>query len=78
MYLNEEDHVTWSGLTEYCDGAEAAAWQEKYGEGVPETGRLMLAKWVAAKLAYDANRTSGDPLAKGLPEAHKAWIKTTS
>ena len=77
MYLNEEGHVTWSGLTEYCNGAEAAAWLERFGAGVPEAGRAVLNKWVAAKVAYDANRTSGDPLSKGLPEAHKAWRETT-
>jgi hypothetical protein len=35
-----------------------------------------MIKWVAAKLAYDSNREPGDPLSKGLPEAHKAWIET--
>jgi hypothetical protein len=73
MYLDEQGHVQWSGLSEYCSGAEASAWQERYGEGVPEEGRVLLAKFVAAKVAYDANRTSGDPLGVGLPEARKAW-----
>ena len=76
MFLDENDHVQWSGLSEYSTGAEAKAWQDKYGAGVPEAGRLMLAKWVAAKLAYDANRQSGDPLSKGLPEARKAFFET--
>ena len=53
MFLDENDHVQWSGLSEYSSGAEAKAWQEKYGEGVPEAGRSILAKWTAAKLAYD-------------------------
>jgi hypothetical protein len=76
MYLDGEGHVTWSGLSEYCDGAEAAAWLEKYGEGVPEAGRLMLRKWVAMKVAYDANRQKGDPLNVGLVEARKAFAET--
>lgn len=76
MFLNEENHVSWSGLGEYCDGAEAKAWVETYGEGVPEAGRLLLNKFVAAKLAYDANRQSGDPLDKGLAEARKAFVET--
>lgn len=76
MYLNEEGHVHWSGLSEYCSGAEAKAWQEKYGEAVPEAGRALLNKWVAAKVAYDANRAAGDPLGTGLPEARKAFAET--
>ena len=74
MFLDENDHVHWAGLTPYSDGAEAKAWSDKYRDGVPEAGRQMLDKWVAAKVAYDANREKGDPLAKGLPEAHKAFM----
>jgi hypothetical protein len=73
MYLDDNGHVQWTALTEYCSAPEAQAWQAQYGEGVPEAGRAVLAKWVAAKLAYDANRASGDPLVKGLPGARKAW-----
>jgi hypothetical protein len=75
MYLDDQGHVTWSGLSEYCGAEEARKWQETYAEGVPEAAKLMLAKWVAAKLAYDANRTQGDHLAKGLVEARKAFIE---
>lgn len=74
MFLDDAGHVQWSGLTEYCNGAEAAAWKEKFGAGVPEAGRATLNEWVAAKLAYDANRKPGDPLAVGIVEAHKAWL----
>lgn len=77
MFLDDNDHVQWSGLTEYCSGTEAEAWQKQFGEGVPEAGRTVLNKWVAAKLAYDANRKSGDPLGVGLPEAREAFRKTT-
>jgi hypothetical protein len=73
MYLNEEGHVTWSGLTEYCNGAEAQAWLNTFGEGVPEAGQALLRKWVAAKLAYDANRKPDDALSVGLAAAHKAF-----
>jgi hypothetical protein len=76
MYLDEQGHVQWSGLTEYTDGAEASAWRDKFATGVPEAGRAMLDKWVAAKLAYEAARQPGDPLAKGLPEARAAWHKS--
>lgn len=75
MYLNDEGHVTWAGLTEYSDGAEAMAFADKYGEGVPEAGRALLNKWVAAKLAYDAARTKSDRLEVGTVEAAKAFVE---
>jgi hypothetical protein len=74
MYLDGANHVQWSGLSEYCDGAEAAEWLDTYGEGVPEAGQDLLRKWMAEKTTYDANRKPGDHLAKGLPEARKAFL----
>jgi hypothetical protein len=76
MFLDENEHVQWSGLNEYSGGAEAKAWAEKFGEAVPEAGREMFSRWVAAKVAYEANRNSGDPLTVGLAEARKAFYKT--
>ncbi len=73
MYLDDQGHVHWSGLTEYSDAAEAVKFRDTYGEGVPAAGRPVLDKWVAAKLAYEANRKPGDHLAVGLPEAARAW-----
>lgn len=69
MYLDEKGRVIWSGLTEYSSGAEAQAWKDTFGEGVPEAGRAKLDRWVAAKIAYDANRKPGDPLSVGFAEA---------
>jgi hypothetical protein len=74
MFLDDNDHVQWTGLSEYSDGAEAARFLATYGEAVPEAGRKTLAAWVAAKLAYDAARIGADnaPLSVGLAEARKA------
>ena len=76
MYLNDDGHVTWAGLTEYSNGAEAQAFADKYGSGVPAAGRELLNKWVAAKLVYDGARNDGDPLGVGVSEARKAFIET--
>jgi hypothetical protein len=76
MYLNEDGHCTWSGLSQYSSGAEAKAWQDKFGAAVPEVGRAIMNKWVAAKVAYDSARNPGDPLNVGLAEAHKAFAET--
>lgn len=74
MYLDDNGHVQFAALGEYSSGAEAKAWQDKFGEAVPEVGRLLLNKWVAAKVAYDANK--GEKLGDGLPAARKAWSET--
>lgn len=73
MFLDDNDHVQWSGLSEYCSGAEAKAWAEQFGEGVPDAGRAILERWVAAKLAYDGARNPSDPLNVGLAEARQAF-----
>lgn len=75
MYLDEQDHVQWSGLSEYSGGAEATAWAEKFGEGVPDAGRSTLDGWVAAKSAYDNARKPGDPLHVGVSEAGRAFVE---
>jgi hypothetical protein len=75
LFLDDNDHVKSAGLSEYSTGAEAKAWQDKYGAGVPEAAKETLARWVAAKLAYDGNRNPGDPLNVGLVEAREAFMQ---
>lgn len=64
MYLDDVGHVNWAGLTEYSSGAEAKAFADKYGDGVPAAGRKVLNNWVAAKVAYDADRIKAEQLAE--------------
>jgi hypothetical protein len=81
MYLDDKDHVQWTGLSEYSDGARAKAFQDTYSAAVPEAGRNTLNAWVTAKLAYDNARAKANPegvippLSVGLVEAHKAWLE---
>lgn len=74
MFLDDKGHVHWTGLGEYSDGAEAKAWSDKWRDGVPDAGLDILDRWVAAKLAYDANRQKGDALSVGLDAARKAFV----
>lgn len=74
MFLADNDHVHWAGLSEYNSGADALAWREKYGAAVPEAGRKVLDQWVAAKIAYDGARKAGDPLDVGVKEAIGAFV----
>ena len=75
MFLDDKEHVHFSGLTEYTNGAEAAAWRDRYGEGVPDAARELMDRWVNAKLAYDAARANNKDaaLSVGLAEAHEAF-----
>ncbi len=78
MYLDEAGHVQHAGLTEYTDGAQAAAWREMYGAGVPDGCRELMNRWVAAKVAYDAARKPDDALGVGLVEARRAFVSPTA
>lgn len=59
MYLDEQEHVQFAGLTEYTDGPQAAAWRDQYGAGVPPECVDTLNLWVRMKLAYDARIAEG-------------------
>ena len=74
MYLDENNHVQWSGLTEYTNGAEAKAWSDKYSSGVPESGQELMQRWVASKLAFDA-RPADEPLSVKAAHARLAFCK---
>lgn len=74
MFLDDNGHVQWNGLSEYSTAAEAKAFLETYGAAVPEAGRATLEKWAAAKAAYEAARKPGDPLNVGLTEARASIL----
>jgi hypothetical protein len=74
MYLDDSGHVQWSGLTEYTDGAQAAAWRETYGAGCPEVLRKGMDRWVNAKTAYDAARANGASMGAAALAARKAVL----
>ena len=59
MFLDDNGHVQWKGLSEYSGMKEAQEFQAEFGEGVPEAGREILRRWVAAKVAYEAGRKPG-------------------
>ena len=62
MFLDENDHVQWSGLGEYSDAAEAEAWREKYGAGVPADCVPLMNKWCEAKRKYEELRAAGNSM----------------
>lgn len=56
MFLDEQNHVQWSGLSEYTNAAEALAWREKYGNGVPSECMPVMNLWCTAKVKYEEAR----------------------
>jgi hypothetical protein len=67
MFLDENDHVQWAGLSEYSDAAESIAFRDQYGEGVPEAAKPLLDKWIAAKVNYEAKRDAAAAAADKTP-----------
>jgi hypothetical protein len=74
MFLNDEGHVKWSGLTEYTNGAEAKAWADTYGAGVPDMLRRNMEMWVTSKLAFDARREAGGTITASVIAAQSAAV----
>lgn len=58
LYLDDNNHVQWTGMHEYMSTDECVAWAEKWGEGVPEATKPLALKWVAAKIAYDQKKAA--------------------
>lgn len=75
MYLNDEGHVTWSGLGEYSDLAESKVWLDKYGEGVPERSMPRLKAWIEAKRMYEELLAQGKPFQAAGRETSIAVIR---
>jgi hypothetical protein len=59
MFLDEQDHVQWSGLNEYGDAAEATAWHEQYGQSNHPEAAALTDRWIAAKRKYEELRDAG-------------------
>ena len=59
MYLNEESHVTWTGLTEYTTAQESIDWYETHKEGLPPEVRGRVKAWINTKIRYEELRDQG-------------------
>lgn len=56
MFFDGDNHVQFSGLSEYTDFAESKAWVAKFGDGVPEEWRGTMYSWLNAKIVYETRR----------------------
>jgi hypothetical protein len=75
MYLDSEGHVQWCGLGEYSDGAESVAFRDTFAEGVPQSMRLGLDAWIAAKVAFDQARADGVEAREAVALSRAAFVQ---
>lgn len=59
MFLNEEGHVAWTGLTEYDDVKTCVQWRETYGHTMPQPSQDFLKLWITKKLAFEQAKIEG-------------------
>lgn len=54
MFLNEEGHTVWAGLSEYSTAEESEAWFNLYRDGLSEQSTARVTLWIAKKKQYEA------------------------
>jgi hypothetical protein len=59
MFLDDDNHVSWAGLSEYSDLKESLEFQAKYGEGVPDEAIKRLHDWIDTKQRYESKLEAG-------------------
>jgi len=59
MYLDEQNHVTWTGAHEYMDTHKFVEWAKEFGSAVPEIGRISFKSWLGKKIAYESLKLKG-------------------
>lgn len=59
MFLDENDHVQWSGMTEYGDAAEAEAWIAQFGSANHPDCVPVANGWLEGKRKFEALRDAG-------------------
>lgn len=61
MYLDVDNHVTWTGLTHYSNLNECLLWKELYYEGLSDIGKQRLDEWIKTKTIYEEKIANGVP-----------------
>ena len=59
MYLNEENHVCWSGVSEYSDLKELVAWNSQFGATLPSEQSKLLNWWIDKKTQFELAKVAG-------------------
>jgi hypothetical protein len=53
MYLNKDDHVTWTGLNEYSTAQESITWYETYKDGLTPELLKRVEAWIRGKRKFE-------------------------
>jgi hypothetical protein len=53
MYLNKDDHVTWTGLNEYSTAQESINWYETYKDGLTPELLTRVEAWIRGKRKFE-------------------------
>lgn len=59
MFLDEENHVQWSGLHEYMDLTKSLEWMDKFKTAIPTDFQPITNDWIKAKLKHDKEKSEG-------------------
>ena len=60
MFLNEENHVTWSGVTEYSGLQDLMNWKNSFYAGLPESFKTVFDHWLTLKTRHNEARARGE------------------
>ncbi len=60
MYLYEDGHVDWAGLSEYGDSKDAKNFLEKFGACLGEDATRRITEWIRKKEIFEAKLASGE------------------
>ena len=55
MFLDENEHVQWAGLTEYSDAEKTRKFLDKYRDGMSPEAIEACSRWLRLKEMYEAD-----------------------
>ena len=61
MFLDGDNYVTYTGLTNYSNLKECLLWKELYYEGLSDVGKQRLDEWIKTKTIYEEKIANGIP-----------------
>lgn len=59
MYLDQQNHVEWTGVSEYTDLKQLVTWREQFGPSLPVFAKALLDLWTGKKLRYEIAKRDG-------------------
>jgi len=76
MFLNEDGHVKWEGLTTWADVDQAEMYLSLYKEGMSERSIRLTERFINAKKLYEEKKAAGMDWRQAAKEAFLETLKT--